>query len=781
MDDKITPSSVHDNLPLTSTHWGTYRVEAADNKVTALHPFAADSDPSPIGTGIVDVLDSPSRIKMPMVRKSWLEHGPGSASEKRGNDTFVQVSWDEAEALVANELDRVKNNFGNRSIFGGSYGWASAGRFHHAQSQLHRFLNCIGGYTRSVNTYSYAAAEVILPHVLGSFGSLMYGQTSLESVADATELFVSFGGFPARNCQIANGGTGDHNQVGLMEKARQRGAQFISVSPIRSDMLERVDAEWLAARPGSDTAILLALAYCLLTEDLHDTAFLARYTSGFDVFATYVTGTNDGVPKSPEWAASLSDIPADTIRTLARRMASSRTMVSVSWSLTRQDHGEQPYWAAITLAAMLGQIGLPGGGIGFGYGATNSVGMHRQMLSFAALPQGKNAVDDFIPVARISEMLLHPETDFVYNGGRYSYPDIRLVYWAGGNPFHHHQDLQRLISAWQKPETVIVHEWCWNTLAKYADIILPCTTHLERPDIMLNPRDPFIVMMEQVVPPVGEARNDFDIFANIAHRMDVADAFTEGRDMISWQEWMYEASRDMAAKKGVTLPTLDSLRQVGWVKVDGPEKPHIMIEDFIDDPDANPLNTESGKIEIVSQTIANFDEDMGCAPHAIWREPSEWLGNADETFPLHLISNQPQTKLHSQLDHGSHSRAGKIDQREPLTMHPHDAEKRGLRDGDLVQVFNDRGICLAVLVVSDDVRPDIVQIATGAWLDPMTNADGKLLCKHGNPNVLTHDLGTSKMTQGPAAMSCLVEVKKYEGKPPPVTAFDPPDIIIRTS
>jgi biotin/methionine sulfoxide reductase len=237
----------------------------------------------------------------------------------------------------------------------------------------------------------------------------------------------------------------------------------------------------------------------------------------------------------------------------------------------------------------------------------------------------------------------------------------------------------------------------------------------------------------------------------------------------------------MAAEKGVTLPTLNSLRQVGWVKVEGPDKPHIMIEDFINDPVGNPLNTASGKIEIVSEVIASFDDDMNCSPHAIWREPSEWLGNADDTFPLHMISNQPQTKLHSQLDHGSHSRAGKIDQREPVTMHPQDAASRGLDDGDLVQIFNDRGICLAVLVVSDDVRPDIVQMATGAWLDPMMTTDGKLLCKHGNPNVLTHDLGTSKMTQGPAAMSCLVEVKKYEGTPPPMTAFDPPDIIIRTS
>jgi biotin/methionine sulfoxide reductase len=119
MDEKLITSSPHDNLPLTSTHWGTYRVEVADGKVAALHPFDADSDPSPIGTGIVDVLDAPTRIKMPMIRKSWLEHGPGAATDKRGHDPFVQVSWDEAEALVANELNRVRQDFGNRSIFGG--------------------------------------------------------------------------------------------------------------------------------------------------------------------------------------------------------------------------------------------------------------------------------------------------------------------------------------------------------------------------------------------------------------------------------------------------------------------------------------------------------------------------------------------------------------------------------------------------------------------------------------------------------------------------------------
>ena len=151
---------------LTSAHWGTYEVKVTNGKVTALNSFSEDEDPSPIGPGIVDVMEGPLRITAPMVRKSWLENGPGSNTNKRGSDEFVQLTWEEVGKLVGKELSRVRNDYGNGAIFAGSYGWASAGRFHHAQSQLKRFLNCIGGYTSSVNTYSFAAAEVVVPQQL---------------------------------------------------------------------------------------------------------------------------------------------------------------------------------------------------------------------------------------------------------------------------------------------------------------------------------------------------------------------------------------------------------------------------------------------------------------------------------------------------------------------------------------------------------------------------------------------------------------------------------------
>ena len=766
-----------ERLPLTCAHWGAYRVETVDGRVKALHDFEEDPDPSPIGHGIVNVLDGPTRIVSPMVRTSWLEHGPGAATAERGNESFVSVSWDTAEQLVAHELNRVRTSHGNEAIYAGSYGWASAGRFHHAQSQLRRFLNCIGGFSKSVNSYSLAAAEVLLPHIFGNFHMLLDDSTSWPSIAGNTQLFVAFGGVPPKNGQINAGGLGSHCQRNGIETSYRSGTRFVNIGPIRSDLPESVDAEWLAPRPGTDVAILLGLAHTVHQLGLHDQAFIDRYTSGFDKFLPYLTGEFDGVAKSANWAAEISEVPASKIRDLAVRMATQRTMISVSWSLTRQDHGEQPFWAAVTLAAMLGQIGLPGGGIGFGYGAVNTIGGHYSVIPAASLPQGTNPVETFIPVARISDMLLNPGKQFEYNGGSHSYPDVRLVYWAGGNPFHHHQDLNRLQKAWQKPETVIVHEWCWNALAKRADIVLPCTTPLERNDIAIA-RDPYVIFMQKATEPPGECRNDFDIFKGIAEKMGVGDAFTEGLDESEWIARMYRETRNRMRTRGMELPPLPHLRSRGWFRVEAPAQPNVMLEAFRENPERNRLRTPSGKIEIYSGTIAGFGYD-DCPGHATWLKPAEWLGSSKaRSHPLHLISNQPHSKLHSQLDHGSHSRAEKVNGREPILLNPDDADARGISTGDLVKLFNQRGACLGTAVVSERIRPGVVQMSTGAWWDP---ADATKMCKHGNPNAVTLDKGTSRLAQGPVAHSCLIQVEPYRGNESRVTAHNPPIVLKNSS
>ena len=736
---------------LTSSHWGTYWVDVDDDRVTALRDFGEDQDPSPIGQGIIDVLSGPTRITTPMVRKGWLEGGAGAAREKRGQEDFVAVTWDEVNQLLADELSRVRRDYGNQAIYAGSYGWASAGRFHHTQSQLKRFLNCIGGCTSSKNAYSYAAAEVVVPHVLGTFRGFIDASTSWESIASDCDLFVAFGGVPLKNGQISQGGTGAHVQKAGVSAAYKAGVQFVNISPLRSDVMDGINAEWLAPRPSTDAALMLGLAHTLMVEALHDQAFLNRYTVGFERFAAYLAGQQDGIAKSADWAADICALPADTIRDLARRMAKSRTMISVAWALTRQDHGEQPYWAAITLAAMLGQIGLPGAGIGFGYSAVNNIGLNRQQIDYASFPQGKNPVDDFIPVARLTDMLENPGGRFDYDGQSYEYPDIRLVWWAGGNPFHHHQDLNRMRGAWAKPETIIVNEWCWNALAKHADIVLPCTTTFERSDIAMSPKDPYLVVMDQAIKPIGQARDDHQIMCGIAAKLGVQEAFTEGRSAAEWQRWIWDDSRQRASQDGIELPDWDSFQQNGWFKVPEPNKPTVMMEEFRNNPDANPLATPSGKIEIFSEKIASFGYD-DCPGHAVWLEPFEWLGRA-KPDQLHMISNQPHNKLHSQLDHGSVSEGDRPHGVEPVTMHPADANARNLSAGQIVCIHNIRGACFAELNISADIRPGVIQIAMGAWYDPDGNT-----CRKGNPNTLTPDKGTSALAQGPIAHSCLVSV-----------------------
>ncbi|WP_372971781.1 molybdopterin-dependent oxidoreductase [Marinobacter sp.] len=760
---------------LTSNHWGTYRVYTHNGKVSALEGFEKDPDPSPIGQGILDTLNGPLRIYKPMVRKGWLESHPENSGVKRGEDEFIEVPWSRAIELVSGELDRVRNQYGNEAIYGGSYGWASAGRFHHAPSQLKRFLNTMGGFTNSVNSYSYAAAEVTLPYVLGDFHSMVNGATSWEVLKDHCELFVAFGGVPIRNGQVTNGGVGRHVQKQGILAAAANGLNIINVGPIRSDVLTEANAEWYAIHPGSDVALLLGIAHSLHVDGLVDQWFLSTYTTGFDEFLEYLIGSNDGQPKSATWAAEKTGLTAASIRALALEMASKRTMISVSWSLTRQDNGEQPYWAAITVAAMLGQLGTPGGGIGFGYSAINAIGANYRGIPAASLPQGINPVKRFIPVARVADMLLQPGETFEYNGTTGTYPDIALVYWAGGNPFHHHQDLVRLSRAWQKPETVIVHEWCWNANARHADIVLPVATPLERNDIAGSSRDPFLIYMQKAIEPVGESMTDHQIFSRLAKIMGVEEAFTEKRDESAWLKALYDETREKAKAKSIDLPTFEDFTARGWFESSSPEEPQVFLKHFRDDPLRNPLSTPSGKIEIYSQRVADFQYEE-CPGFPFWSEPKEWAGRRTSKYQLHLISNQPKNKLHSQLDHGGQSRKSKINGREPVVIHPKDAEERGIGDRDLVRIYSPRGSCLCTAVVSDDVLQGVLQLSTGSWYDPPARNDLNVSCLHSNPNVLTRDEGTSRLAQGPSALSCLVDIEVYRGKIPSVNVFTPPVI-----
>ena len=747
------------NERVGTSHWGAFRARVEDGRLVATRPFEADPNPPGIAAMIPAAVHHRVRVARPAVRRGWLD-GDGGAG--RGLDDYVDISWNEGLDRVAGELDRVRRTHGNEAIFGGSYGWASAGRFHHALSQVHRFLNCIGGYTASLGSYSTAAAQAITPHVFGMhFLKLTWGNlNSWETIAEHTETLVMFGGISAKNSQVGLGGATRHETVDWLRRFADDGMRLVTVGPYRADT--PVASDWLPARPGSDTALMLALAHVLESEGLVDRDFLARCTVGYERFRPYLLGESDGQPKTPEWAAALSEIDAGTIRQLARRMATTRTILTVSWSLQRAENGEQPIWMAAVLAAMLGQIGLPGGGIGYGYGAAGGIGNAMKRLRGLALPQGENQVRTAIPVARIADMLFDPGGAYQFNGQDRTYPDIRLIYWAGGNPFHHHQDLNRLKRAWRVPETIVVHEPWWTTTARHADIVLPATTSCEREDIGRANGDPFLFHMAPLIAPVGEARDDYAIFTGLADRHGVGETFTEGRDVEDWLRHLYDRFRQGAAGEGVEVPDFETLKVEGAIElpISGPDHAVVPFTAFRADPDAAPLGTPSGRIEIFSEAVAGFGYE-DCPGHPVWRAPVEWLGGAAATtYPLHLVSPQPADKLHSQLE----CALADVPEARPvrMVMHPGDATARGLTSGDIVRVFNDRGACRARLETSEDIRPGVVAMPTGAWHD--TDEDGTDL--NGNPNVLTRDVGTSPIGQGPSAHSTLVEVAALEDTSP---------------
>ncbi len=762
------------NLVRNHSHWGAFLAEVEDGRIVGVRPFERDPDPSCLIEAVPDAVHSPARIAQPMVREGWLKHGPGHG-EGRGREPFVPVSWEQALDLVAGELARVKRDHGHAAIMGGSQGWASAGIFHDARTQVRRFLSAFGGFVDQTSNYSFGTALTFLPWVLGSAQAVTGPLTSWSSIARHAGLMVLFGGANPKNMQVTKGGAGAHTSSGWLAELARAGVAVVNISPVRDDGPEVVSPEWIPIRPNTDTAMLLALTHTLVSERRHDEAFLARYCVGFERVLPYVMGETDGQPKDAAWASAITGVPADTIVALARRMAGSRTTLTASWSLQRADHGEQPYWALILLAACLGQIGLPGGGFGFGYGSAGGIAEPPLAFSAPTMETLANPLGRAIPAARITDCLLHPGGSYEFNGRNGVYPDIRLVYWAGGNPFHHHQDTNRLRGAWQRPETIVVHEPWWTATARHADIVLPATTSLERNDIGCAPRDRFVIAMQQAIEPVGEARSDFAIFSALARRLGCEAAYTEERDETAWLRHLYERWRGEVRTNQAAIPEFDAFWQDGWLEIPQRAEEYVLLGDFRADPAEHKLATPSGRIELFSERIAQLGYD-DCPPHPAWLAPAEWLGaQAATTYPFHLVSSQPRYRLHSQMDVSPVSARGKVAGREAVAINPVDAGPRGIADGDLVRVHNARGACLAGAVVTEAVSPGVLRLSCGAWYDPVDAEDGAL-CAHGNANMLTRDHGTSRLSQGPSSATTLVDIERYTGAVPPVRAFTPPPI-----
>jgi biotin/methionine sulfoxide reductase len=332
-----------------------------------------------------------------------------------------------------------------------------------------------------------------------------------------------------------------------------------------------------------------------------------------------------------------------------------------------------------------------------------------------------------------------------------------------------------LQAAFAVPETIIVQENAWTPMARSADIVLPATMTLEREDIGAAATDPRLIAMRRLAPPAGGARDDYEIFADLSRLMGAGEAFTEGRNAREWVAHLYEPTRKALAERGWDAPDFEEFWHRGELALPSSPDDGGLLRAFRNNPEAPRLPTPSGRIELFSQTIAGFGYD-DCLGHPAWFAPED-MPNSEH--PLVLIANQPATRLHSQLDFGAYSQSSKIDGREPARLNPEDAADRGIRDGDIIRIFNDRGSCLAGAVLSDAVMPGVVNLSTGAWFDPVSHDADHGECRHGNPNMVTRDIGTSKLAQGCSGQVTIVEVSRYKGPLPPIKAYDPPVLIGR--
>lgn len=779
---------------LTASHWGLFYAQVRDGRLVGARAFEKDAAPSPNLGNIVELPYCAARIRKPMVRAGYLKDGPKSR-DRRGLEDFVPVSWDQALDLAAAAINHVYEDYGPSSVWGRSYGWKSTGAVNSSIGLLQRMLNLKGGYLLTGNSYSTGAIGTIQPYSLGAKDPR---GTDWESILEAGERIVLWGCDPVVTNDI-DWNTTLHETTPIFRSLKNHPRiQVIAINPLRPQTIKEIGGRWIGVRPGTDCAMMAAMMYVLVQKGLAAEEFLQKCVTGWPQLRAYVLGEEDGVAKTPRWAENECGVSAQQIENLALELASHRTMIMMGWGPQRARYGEQAPWMALALACVMGQVGLPGGGYGSNYHYCNggwrpAVGpMMAEVPAFVkpVVPVKPWRGSRAVPVARVADVLANPGKVIAWNGSRIEYPEIQLVYWAGGNPFAHHPNTSNLERAWRRPETVIVSDSVWSPTARHADIVLPVATFLERNDISFigSYVNDGIVRMKQAIAPVGEARSDYKIFSAIAQRIGVGDAFTEGRSEMDWIRKLYEDARARGPLAGFELPTFEEFEEKGVVLYPRPPvKPYVALDDFRADPAAHPLKTETGKIVLYSEKIANLGYG-DCPPHPTYLRPFTGYGNdehrqeAEREEPLvasgdylELVAPKSPARLHSQLNPVTHQRS-EVQGREMCCLNPKDAVPRGIADGDVVRIANDRGAVLAGVCVTTDVRPGAVVLRHGGWFDPQT-CQGREVDVHGCVNVLTPDDPASSLSNGNIASTARVRVQKWTQPLPAVRVFQAPAVV----
>jgi len=676
------------------------------------------------------VVYHPDRLKYPMKRVG-----------EKGEGKFERISWDEALDTIAAELKRIKVNYGNSAIFlltGSGY----MGALHSTAGSIGRLFSTFGGYS---TYYGNISSEGCVFAVRAQYGDFACGNSRDDLLN--SRLIIMWGWDPSKMIF----GT---NTIYYLVRAKEAGARIIAVDPRYTDTAAALADQWVPIKPGTDPALLAAIAYVIIRENLHNQEFLDKYTIGFDKYKDYVTGVEDGVPKTPAWAENITGVPQTTIENLAREYANTRPAALMDGlGVARSSRGEQTTRSVMTLAAITGNVGIRGGHAG---GGLQRIPVGEQ-FRMPGIRGPKNPVEASVPSLRGSldlrlRLLTRPHVsrvwDAILKGKAGGYPaDIKLAWVASSDCLNQWGNTSKAVRALKSLEFLVVPELFITPTAKFADILLPVPSHLERTDLARPfPSGTYYCHLNQAIEPMYECKTDLQIARELAPRLGIFDYTDKDKTDDDWLREFVSTAPDTV----VEINDYDKFRKEAVHRVNLPE-PIVAFQKQIEDLEHNPFPTPSGKIEIYSERLAELNDPLvPPIPKFIetWEGPDDPLISE---YPLQLVTPHPKRRAHSTLDNIPWLRET---EEQRVWLNIADAEARGIADGDQVMVYNDRGTMIIPAWVTRRIIPGVVCIFEGAWYNP----DEKGIDRGGCANVLTRDAYSPGGAF--AANTALVEIRK---------------------
>ena len=643
------------------------------------------------GVGQIERTYHPDRLKYPMRRT-----GP------RGSGQFERITWDEALDTVAREMLRIRDTYGNAAILDASRTGSQS--MLHGRVAAQRFLYMFGGCT---DLWSNMSAEAEVFAVRTTYGHNDYKSAGREPTDFVNSKLILMWGWSPGD------GTFGTGTMQYLKHAKKNGTRIICVDPRVTMTSKQLADEHIFIRPSTDAAALIAMAYVIVSENLHDQAYCDRYVHGFDEgdvpegasYRSYLLGLPNGQPKTPEWAAAITGIPAETIRRLAIEFATTKpAALQAGYAAGRTAFGEQFHRAAYALAAITGNVGVTGGSSGVSNGATGRSGIKN-------LPTGKNPIE-----AKVASPLL---ADLLAKGRAGGYPaDIKMIYSSGGDMFNQAPNAGKIAASLDSVEFIVGQDHFLTPTVRHADIVLPATTFWERNDVHTPwaGAGHYAIYMKQAIAPMYECRNDIDIFDDLSRRVGI-----NGYNTKSETDWL----KDLTAG---AIDDFNAFTEQGVARLPAPQDAVAFAAQIRGE---TPFPTPTGKIEIYATTLAAKPDPYGLG--VIPPIPT-WIAPLDDTqrFPLSLCTPKSRARTHS--IHGNQPHLAKVDP-DTVWMHPADAAARGIADGQRVRVFNDIGSTVLPAQVTDRIAQGVVSIKEGAWFTPETNG----IDYQGCANVLTTD------------------------------------------